>query len=126
MKMALWAYAFTSLGEFFILHPDNLKDRLRFLDSRLLAADMAPWAMFFWYLLPIFVGKPLSSEFLEILYANIVLLIVGAALILLERDFAQIKLSKVGRIVALVWFILSAFLLAAVSFVTPWAGFFVA
>jgi hypothetical protein len=62
----------------------------------------------------------------EIIAANVVLVLCGIALLILERDLSGIRLARAGRIVLIVFWLLTAFLLAAVSFNVPWAGFFVA
>jgi hypothetical protein len=125
MKMAFWAFSFASLGEYFIRRVST-NQRQSFFDSRLLITDLAPWTMFFWYLLPVIFGKPFASEVVEIIAANVVLLLAGVALLFLERDLSGIQFSRTGRIILIIFWALTAFLLAAVSFNIPWAGFFVA
>ncbi|MRS04122.1 hypothetical protein EG832_13020 [bacterium] len=125
MKMAFWAFTFASLGEYFIRRVNN-QQLQSFFDSRLLLTDLAPWTMFFWYILPVIFGKPFASEAVEILAANIVLVLMGVALLFLERDLSGIRLSRISRIILILFWILTAFLMVAVSFKIPWAGFFVA
>lgn len=125
MKMAFWAFTFASLGEYFIRKVSK-EQRQSFFDSRLLITDLAPWTMFFWYILPVIFGKPFASEAIEILAANIVLVLMGVALLFLERDLSAIRLSKTSRIILILFWALTAFLMVAVSFNVPWAGFFVA
>ena len=125
MKMAFWAFTFASLGEYFIRKAQK-GQRQAFFDSRLLITDLAPWTMFFWYILPVILGKPFASEAVEILAANVVLLLAGVALLFLERDLSGVKFSRTSRIILIIFWALTAFLMAAVSFNTPWAGFFVA
>jgi uncharacterized protein YhhL (DUF1145 family) len=125
MKMAFWAYSFASLGEYFMRRVKS-GERKSFFDSRMLISDLAPWTMFFWYILPVILGKPFASDLVEVIAANVILLLAGVSLLILEQDLSAIKLSRAGRIVVIVFWILTAFLLAAVSFKVPWAGFFVA
>ena len=125
MKMAFWAYSFASLGEY-ILRKVSKEQRVSFFDSRLLLANLAPWTMFFWYILPVIFGKPFASEAIEIVAANVILLLAGISLLFLEKDLAGIHLSRAGRTILIIFWLLAAFLLAAVSFKIPWAGFFVA
>jgi hypothetical protein len=125
MKMAFWAFTFASLGEYFIRKISKAQ-RQSFFDSRLLITVLAPWTMFFWYILPVIFGKPFASEAVEILAANVVLVLMGVALLFLERDLSGIKLSRASRIILILFWALTAFLMAAVSFNIPWAGFFVA
>lgn len=125
MKMAFWAYTFASLGEYFLrkVAPGS---RLRFFDSRLLITNLAPWSMFFWYILPVFMGKPFATEFMEILAANIILVLAGIALLILESSYSSLTLTRAARTVLIIFWLLAGFLLVAVSFITPWAGFFIA
>ncbi len=125
MKMAFWAFTFASLGEYFLRRVPRGAHQ-RFFDSRLLITNLAPWSMFFWYILPVFTGKPFASEALEIVSANVILLLAGIALLILESSYSAHTLTRAARTVLIIFWLLSAFLLAAVSFVTPWAGFFVA
>jgi hypothetical protein len=125
MKMAFWAFTFASVGEYF-LRRVPADQRGSFFDSRLLITNLAPWSMFYWYILPVLYGKPFASEAVEIVAANIILLLAGIALLFLERDLSNIRISRAGRVILILFWVLSAFLLAAVSFKVPWAGFFIA
>ena len=124
IKMSFWAYTFVSIGEYFVLRVPK-KDRLLFFDSRILAVLFVSLGTFLWYLVPAIRGVGMPNDFLEILYANIVIFLVGLGAILVERDFARVQLSRVGRFVVILFYLILGAILILGSFSTPWGGFWV-
>ncbi|NTV36334.1 MAG: hypothetical protein HGA53_05215 [Anaerolineaceae bacterium] len=123
-KIAFLAYSIVCVLEFFLLRK-KISSPGRFFDSRLLASLLLPWMIFFWYLGPVLLQVPMPNDLLEILYANIVTILVCVALVLLERDFYRIDFSRTGRIIMIVMYVISAFLFVSITFQVPWAGYFV-
>lgn len=124
IKLSFWAYTLASIGEYFILRVPK-KDRLSFFDSRLLAVLFVSLGTFLWYLVPAIRGVGMPNDLLEIIYANLVILLVGLGTIVLERDFTRIQLSRGGRIAAISFYLVLGSILIIGSFTTPWGGFWV-
>jgi hypothetical protein len=122
IKMAFWAYTFASLIEYGYLRLKGT-DRVRFLDSRLLGLLIVSIGTFLWYILPAIRGTGLPNEFVEILYANIILLLIGFSTLLLERDLARIDFSRASRIVLIVFNVVLMTILILGTFRIPWGGF---
>jgi len=122
MKISFFAYAFASLIEFAWLRIPK-PDRLRFLDSRLLGLLIVTFGTMLWYIVPAIRGVGMPNDLLEILYANLVILLVGLGAVLLERDLARIQFSRASR-AALILFNLSLItILILGTFRIPWGGF---
>jgi hypothetical protein len=122
IKMSFWAYLIASLIEYGYLRLKGT-DRVRFLDSRLLGLLIVSIGTFLWYILPAIRGAGLPNEFIEILYANIILLLVGFGTLLLERDLARIDFSRASRIVLIVFNLVLMIILILGTFRIPWGGF---
>jgi|YNPBryunderm2012_1023409.scaffolds.fasta_scaffold02027_8 hypothetical protein len=98
-----------------------------FWSPRLLAASLSPWLVFlFWYIAPAVLGGPFPQIWQEIVYANVITLITFSAVVVLERSFFEIPLSKslTGLIAGL--FVISIFLYMTFTFShLPWADVFI-
>jgi len=68
-------------------------------------------------------GEGMPTTGLEVLYANVVLLLVGFGTLLIERDLSDIKLSKASRTAMIIFYILLGVILVISSFRVPWGGF---
>ena len=120
MKAAFYAWTLVSVGEL-ALRRDVWR---RVFDANLLINLLAPWAMFMWYLASALDLQPLPTVAIEILYANIVLLVAGLGLTVLSRDLMRAQFARASRAVMIAFYVVFAFLLAALTFETPWGGFF--
>jgi len=120
--MSYFAYTFVSLVEYLVrrVQPEQ---RLPFLDSRLLSVWIVSLATFLWYIVPAIRGEGMPTTGLEVLYANVVLLLVGFGTLLIERDLSVVKLSKAGRTAMIIFYILLGVILVISSFRIPWGGF---
>ena len=122
IKMSYFALTFVSLGEYVVRRVPP-EQRLQFLDSRLLGVLMVCVGTFLWYIVPAITGAGMPTLGLEVLYANVTLLLVGFGTLLIERDLRNVKLSKAGRAVAIIFFVLLGVILVVSSFRVPWGGF---
>jgi hypothetical protein len=122
IKMAFFAYTFASLIEYGYLRLPKT-DRLRFLDSRLIGLLIVSIGTFLWYIVPAIRGAGMPTDLLEIVYANVILLLVGLGTILLERDLVSITLSKASRWVLIIFNLVLMTILVLGTFRTPWGGF---
>lgn len=123
-KAGFFAYLIASLIEY-AFRRRAIQDRARFGFSRLAAATFLPWFIFvLWYIAPAVYGR-WPHVALEILYANVVTIIAGLFVAVLERELEQITFSRQFRAVLLTLFIVSLGLYLIFTFKLPWADVFV-
>ena len=122
IKMSYFAYTFVSLVEYLVrrVQPEQ---RLQFLDARLLGALIVCGGTFLWYIVPAITGTGMPTTGLEVLYANMVFLLVGFGTLLIERDLSDVKLSNPSRTTMIIFYILLGVILVISSFRVPWGGF---
>ena len=122
IKISFFAYAYASLIEYSWLRLPK-PDRLRFLDSRLVGLLIVSIGTFLWYIVPAIRGAGMPNDLLEILYANIVILLVALGAILIERDVARIEFSRASRWVLILFNLALLVILILGTFRIPWGGF---
>jgi len=123
-KSTFVAFLILNLIEFFVYHR-QIVSRKNYALSRLAATTFAPWIVFIlWYIAPAVYGK-MPTIPLEILYANIITLLVGYFVATLEQGLAQIHYSKSLTAVILTLFVVSILLYVSFTFRLPWADVFV-
>jgi hypothetical protein len=122
IKISYFAYTFVSLGEYFVRRVKH-EQRLQFLDSRLLGVLIVSLATFLWYIVPAIRGAGMPTVGLEVIYANVTLLLIGFGTLLIERDLSGVQLSKAGRTALIIFYILLGVILVIGSFRIPWGGF---
>ena len=124
MKICFYAYLLVSAIEYVIRRKRLIISREAFAFSRLLAALLVPWLMFIlWYMAPAYYGH-IASVFVEILYANIIMLLLGFCAVALEQGFEAIRYTPTlkGVIIALV--LISISLYTIFTFRLPWVDVF--
>jgi len=95
-----------------------------FAFSRLFFQIILPWFIFIaWFAAAAFYGR-LPTVFLEILYANIALLLAGICVLVMENSLENMAYSKGFKAVILVLFVLSVSYYVIFTFRLPWADFF--
>ncbi len=120
MKAAFYAYLLVSAIEIAVVRPRSHG----FIMSRLLSAVLSPWLIFLaWYIAPAVYG-PMPTVLLEIIYANVVLVLAISACIVVERDLARLPYSRGFRSVIVASFLVLILLFTTFSFRTPWADLF--
>lgn len=77
-----------------------------------------------YYIAPAFYGKPMPSIPLEIIYANVVLLIIGVILAFFEKDLEKISFTRFNQIVLLILWGLCLVEMVIFTFHLPWVDFF--
>lgn len=123
-KATFFAYLLVSLVEY-LVYRKNIEKKTSFWYARLLAAVIAPWMVFLiWYQMAALYGA-LNSVVLEIIYGNIVTLLVGMVTAVFERGFEQISYNR--SLKALVWLLvmLSVILYTVFTFRLPWVDVFI-
>lgn len=123
-KIGFFAYALASVTEFF-LWGSQAANPESFLYARVVTSMALPWVMFIvYYTAPAFYGKPMPTIPLEIVYANIILLVIGLILALFEPGLETITYSLHGKIILWALWILGFAEMVIFTFRPPWADFF--
>ena len=123
-KIAFYVYLLVSLVETLIF-AKKTSNKQRFILPRLLAALIVPWLMILiWYLAPAIYGKPMPSEALEIVYANLAVAALGFCAVTLEGAFSQIEFKRGQVVVILVLLVISILHFTVFTFTMPWADIF--
>ncbi|GAP21455.1 hypothetical protein [Leptolinea tardivitalis] len=123
-KIGFLAYSLASVAEYF-LWSTQISNPVSFLYSRVITSMVLPWVMFIvYYIAPAFYGKPMPTIPLEIIYANIILLIIGVILSSFEPGLEMINYSTRGEITLWVLWIIGFTEMVIFTFRPPWADFF--
>jgi hypothetical protein len=110
----------------YLVYRKRVSDLESFWYPRLLNTIFAPWVVFLlWYIAPAVYGK-FPTVFLEILYANIITILVAVVVVMLEGSFLTMRLTRPVKIVILVLLVVSIGLYIIFTFShLPWADVFV-
>jgi len=124
-KAAYFSWIIISLLEFLYMRR-SVQDRQVFLYSRMATATILPWFIFIlWYLGVAIFGR-LPSIALEILYANIITIIVGIFADIFEQGVSRITYPRELKTIILVLFFASLVLYLVFTFGNlPWADVFI-
>jgi hypothetical protein len=124
-KASFFSWIILSLGEFLWTHR-SIQDRQAFLYSRLATATILPWFVFIlWYLGVAIIGR-LPSIPLEILYANIITIVVGIFAAIFEQGISRIAYSRELKTILIILFLSSLVLYMVFTFGNlPWADVFI-
>jgi len=122
-KATFFAYLIISLIEFSIFRK-RVEALTSYVYARLMGAIFAPWLVFLlWYIMAAIYGK-LPNIGLEILYGNVVTIVVGMMTATFERGFEQIAFGKSLRASILTLFVISILVYIILTFRLPWADVF--
>jgi len=122
-KASFFAYLFLSVIEFLIFRK-RIVNKKSYCFARLTATIFTPWIVFLtWYVIPAVYGR-LPGNVLEIVYGNIITLIVGILAVILERGFEQIVYNKPLIVTLLGLFAISIMLYIVLTFNLPWIDVF--
>jgi len=123
-KAGFFAYLIASLIEFGFKRR-TIRNRESFCFSRLTATTFLPWFIFIlWYIAPAVYGK-WPQVTLEIIYANVIIIITGMFVATFERGLEQIAYARQLKAVILILFLVSIGLYLIFTFRLPWADVFV-
>jgi hypothetical protein len=123
-KAGFFAYLIVNLFEYIIVR-NRIQNWDGFVYSRMLATVFLPWIMFLlWYTGPAIFGR-LPNIPLEILYANLITLVVGVATVILERSYESATPSGSAWVVVIALFVISIGLFIVFTYRLPWADVFV-
>lgn len=124
MKIAFFAYAVVSAGEFLLFRPAR-QAYASFIYSRLLGTVLVPWGIFFgWFIAPALYGAPMPVRILETLYANTTTLAVLVMIGIIEKSLETFTFPKAMR--SVLWIMAGILLMEFVifSYRMPWADVF--
>jgi hypothetical protein len=124
-KASFFAWIILSLLEYLYLRR-SIKNQSSFIYSRMATATILPWFVFLlWYIGPAVYGR-MPSIPLEIVYANIITLIVGIFAAIFEQGISHINFSRELRAVIIILTLASLLLYIVFTFgELPWADVFV-
>ena len=102
-----------------------IADQDKFIYSRMTATIILPWIMFLlWYIAPAVYG-PWPNNTCEIIYANIITILVGVFTVILEQGLETASFKKSQKTVLIVLFLVSIMLYIVFTYNLPWADVFV-
>ena len=124
-KASFFSWIILSALEFGVARR-KIGDRQAFLYSRLATATLLPWFVFvLWYIAPAVYGK-MPSIPLEILYANIITMLVGCSGGIFEQGLSRITYTRGMKTVILLFTLISLMHYMVFTFVKlPWADVFI-
>jgi len=124
LKMGFWGYFLLAVIEYFLIRK-SIKDKDKFIYSRLFSTIIIPWVIVLvWYLYPAIFGRA-ETLFIEIIWALLATYLSGLLVIQIEREIEKISFSKASRIVIIILFVISAFLFTIFTFKLPWIDLFI-
>lgn len=113
LKIGFWAYFFSTVIEYFATKS------IRFWFPRLLANVLVPWTILLvWYMFPLFAGHT-GSPAAEIIWAFVVVFIVGLLGVAFERDLEKTPLRSRVKVIVFLLFVLSIVFYVGFSFSKP-------
>jgi hypothetical protein len=123
-KEGFYAYLIVNLGEA-VWFRRQVKDWERFLYARIASTVLLPWLIFLlWYIAPAVVGRWPNNAY-EIIYANIITLLVGLSTVTLESGFEFIPYTRGIKWVLWLLFFTSILLYLVFTFRLPWTDVFI-
>jgi hypothetical protein len=123
IKIVFFAYLIVNLAEYYLRRKD-IENRESFILTRLFSTTILPWFVFIiWFVAPAYYG-PIGNVAVEILYANIALLLSGFCALVIEQTMDGVPYQNLAKVVIIALFIISMSLYITFTFKLPWADFF--
>ncbi len=123
MKVGLFSYLLASLLEYLLVRK-SLLNLAGYAYARLFAATVFPFAIFVYFLMAAAYYGQVNSIPLEVIYANIVLLMASFSAIVIERQVETAVPSRLFRIVVIVLFLVSLSQYIIFTYRLPWMDVF--
>ncbi len=122
-KIGFFTYALVCVGEYAIRRK-QIESTETFVYTRLFTTMLAPWFIFIlWFTGPAYVGE-LPTVFLEVLYSNVIVILVGRALLAVERALDQLTFDRSFKLVTATLFAISVSLFLIFTQRLPWCDVF--
>ena len=123
-KAGFFSYFIVNLIEYGVSRR-KITDMDKFVYPRIAATIVLPWIIFLlWYIAPAVIG-PWPNNVYEIVYANIITLLVGIFTVILEMGLETASYSKSFKFILIVLFFVSILLYIVFTYQLPWADVFV-
>jgi len=123
IKVGFFAYLIVNLVEYLIRRKE-IEDKEGFIFTRLFSTTILPWFIFvIWFIAPAYYG-PIDNLALEILYANIALILSGICILAIEQTMESVTFQSLSKVVIISLFFVSISLYIIFTFNLPWADVF--
>ena len=123
-KAGFFSYSFVNLIEYGV-NRSKITNQDQFIYPRMTATIFLPWIIFLlWYIAPALYG-PWPNNTFEIIYANIIIILVGVLTVILEQSFETAIYKKPQKTVLIILFLVSIMLYIVFTYNLPWADVFV-
>lgn len=122
-KVGFFAYLIMNIVEYFI-NKKEIDNKESFIFTRLFTTTILPWIIFIiWFIAPAYYG-PINNVTLEIIYANIALILTGICVLAIEQAMEGIAFQALSKVViiALFFILLSQYIIF--TFKLPWVDVF--
>ena len=123
MKVGLFTYLLASLLEYLLVRK-TLTNFASYAYSRLFAATVFPFAIFVYFLMAAAYYGQVNSIPLEVIYANLVLLLASFSAIVIERQVETAAPSRAFRFVVIFLFLISLSQYLIFTYRLPWMDVF--
>ncbi|MBN1261514.1 MAG: hypothetical protein JXB35_12620 [Anaerolineae bacterium] len=122
-KIAFYTYLLVC-GVEYLLRRKQLTNFSSFFHSRLFATVLIPWLVFVvWYMAAAYVGQ-WPTVFLEILYSNIAVILVGICALIMERNMESLKYHRAFQVLIVAMFVVLVSQFTIFTFRLPWIDVF--
>ena len=123
VKVVFFAYLIVNLVEY-LIRDNEIKNKESFVLTRLFSTTILPWFVFIiWFIAPAYYGR-IGNVAIEILYANIALLLSGFCALAVEQTMDGISYQTTAKVVIIALFVISLSLYIIFTFRLPWADVF--
>ena len=122
-KIGFYAYLIVNLVEYFTRRKD-IDNMESFIFTRLFSTTMLPWFIFIiWFIAPAYYG-PINNVAIEIIYANIALILSGVCVLAIEQIMEDIPYQVLSKVVIITLFLISISQYTIFTFKSPWVDVF--
>ncbi len=123
MKVAYFAYLVLSILEYILLRKKTIKTN-EFIVSRIFATSFIPWTVFVYYFMAAAYYGEIDNIPVEIIYANIILLLASFTTITVERHIEKIFPGTAFKVVTAAMFVISLSYYIIFTVRLPWFDVF--
>jgi len=123
-KAGFFSYLFVNLVEY-LMNRRRIADHDKYIYARITATTLLPWIIFLlWYIAPAVHGRWPNNTY-EIIYANIITILVGIFTVILENGFETAVYKRSQKTVLLILFFVSIMMYIVFTYQLPWTDVFV-
>ena len=123
IKVGFFAYLIVNFVEYLVRRKE-IENKESFIFTRLFSTTILPWFIFIiWFIAPAYYG-PIDNLAMEILYANIALILSGICILAIEQTMESVTFQALSKSVLGKKFIIEYSLYIIFTFNLPWADVF--